>query len=264
MKQFFKEYLKKYLPLPLISFLRGVQYFYYAHKPFHHKVAQRGELKSNLRFMVSGNKFMELVRDVELLKDRHSHEDLIYSIDYINNFFRDIETYKSFSDSIQDKRCLEIGSGPIGALGLMPWINKRIIIDPLLNEFKKFQLNYFGKTFFTDDIEAHSQNAELFIPHLEHSIDGFIITRNALDHCEDPWVILENISRYARSGCRLLLWTDLWHMDCVGNEHRNIIKDRSIFEKKLIELGFRIDNTFSDVRADKSTIEYGCVATKII
>ena len=213
--------------------------------------------------MTSGDKFMELVRDVEALKDRDSYENLIYSSDYIHNFFRAIETYRVFSDEIQDKRCLEIGSGPIGVLALTPWIKKRIIIDPLLREFKKFQLDYFGKTFFTDDIEAYSQNAELFTPSLEDSITGFIITRNALDHCEDPWKILENISRYACSGCKLLLWTDLWHLkDALGNEHRNITKDVDGFEKRIKDFGFRINRTFSDVRPDKPTIEYGCVATK--
>lgn len=119
------------------------------------------------------------------------------------------------------------------------------------------------KLFFTDDIKCYSQEAEKYIQDLEHSITGFVFSRNTLDHCENPWLILENISRYAAPGCILLLWTDLWHLKDIDEKHGNIIRDKDIFEEKLISLGFKIDSVFSDVREDKSTIEYGCIATKL-
>lgn len=258
-----KKILKKYLPNSIIRVLVNFRYRYYIWKGFNHKIAQKGEFKSSIHFMTSGNKFMELVYKVEALKNRNLYEEIIYPLCHISNFFRDIKEYKTFLDNIQNKHCLEIGSGPVGFLGLMPWIKKRIIIDPLLDKYKNFQLSHFGKTFFTNDIQKYSQNAEIFISSLENSINGCIVIRNALDHCEDPWKILKNISRYASIDCKLLLWTDLWHLRDIGSEHRNIIKDKGIFEKKLIEFGFRIENAFSDVRDGNSTIEYGCIAVKI-
>jgi len=257
-----KKILKKYLPNSVINTLVRLRYRYYIWKGFNHKTAQKGEFESSIRFMTSGNKFMELVYNVEALKNRSLYEKVIYPLCHISNFFRDIKEYKAFSDDIQNKRCLEIGSGPVGFLGLMPWIRERIMIDPLLDKYKNFQLSRFGKTFFTDDIQRYSQDAEIFISSLENSINGCIVVRNALDHCEDPWKILKNISQYASTDCKLLLWTDLWHLRGIDGEHRNITKDKDIFEKKLIDLGFKIENTFSDVRNDNSAIEYGCIAVK--
>jgi hypothetical protein len=257
-----KKILKKYLPNSIINILVKLRYRYYIWKGFNHRTAQKGEFRSSIRFMTSGNKFMELVYNIEALKNRNLYEEIIYPIPHISNFFRNIEEYNAFSDDIQNKRCLEIGSGPIGFLGLMPWIKERIIIDPLLDKYKNFQLSHFGKTFFTDDIQRYSQDAETPIPSLENSINGCIVVRNALDHCANPWEILKNISQYASVGCKLLLWTDLWHLRDIGSEHRNITKDKYIFEKKLTDLGFKIENTFSDVRNGNSTIEYGYIAIK--
>jgi len=258
-----KKIFKKYLPKFFISILRKLRYRYYTWKGFNHKIAQKGEFESSIRFMTSGDKFMELVYNIESLKNRELYEEVIYPLCHIHDFFRDIENYKKFLNNIQDKNCLEIGSGPVGFLGLMPWIEKRTIIDPLLEKYRDFQLSYFGKTFFTDDIKKYSQNAEVIIPQLENSVDGCIVVRNALDHSQNPWKILENISKYACTGCWLLLWTDLWHLRDIGGEHRNIIKDKDVFEKKLINLGFKIKKVFSDVRNNNSTIEYGCIALKL-
>src|SRR3989344_2048599 len=243
--RFFKILVLTYLPQPLISFLKKIRHQYYIRRPFHHKVAQRGEMEGAERFMLSGNTYMELVGDVKALQDRKVHEHLMYSLPYVKDFFRDVKSYRNFSEEIKDKRCLEIGSGPIGLLPLLPWIKERIIIDPLLDGYRTFQLEHFGKTFFTDDMKLYSQEAEKYIQALEHSVTGFIFSRNTLDHCENPWLILEHISRYAVPGCKLLLWTDLWHLQYIDEKHRNIIRDSDVFENKLVHLGFRIESRFS-------------------
>ena len=247
----------------IVSFLKKMRYFYFTNiKGFHHNLAQKGELESAVRFMKSNDDLVPLLNKIELLRDRRMDNYLVQHVPFIRDFFRDIQSYKRFCKEMEGKRCLEVGSGPIGALVLMPWIAERIIIEPLADKYRKFQMELFDKTFFTNDIQVYSQNAEVFIPSLKDSITGCIVSRNALDHCEDPWLILDNISRYAASGCKFLLWTDLWHLEDIDSKHRNITKNKDMFEKRLMDLGFKIDSVFSDVREDKSTIEYGCIATR--
>lgn len=170
--------------------------------------------------------------------------------------------WQEFASFIEDKTSLEVGAGPCGALAIWWWGKRRIIVDPLAAEHKRISLELFRKTWFGDNVELYSQPAEQLIPELVGKVDGAVICRNALDHAEDPMVILDNISAYAKHGCYLLLWTDLWHLKGHDRGHRNITKDKLAIEKKLKAIGFEILYAFSDARADGSSIEYGCLARR--
>lgn len=257
-----KEFIKKYFPSSLISALKSIRHWYYTVKGFDHASAQRGELEFWKQFTKSDDK-MKLLIESDVWKRYERFDYPLYTYSRMKYFFRDFESYQKFCEKVQEMRCLEIGGGAVGDLVLMPWIKERIIIDPLLDAYRKLQLDSFGKTLFTQDIQRYSQEAEIFIPLLENSISGFIFCTNTLDHCKDPWFVIQNISRYASPGCILLLWTDLWHLKGLNKEHSNITKDKDMFERELMRLGFQIERTFSDVRNDFSTIEYGCVAIKL-
>lgn len=176
-------------------------------------------------------------------------------------WFPDEDSLVKFMDSIKDKKCLEIGSGPFGYLGARIWIKDRYIIDPLIDFYKSTEIEEFGKTFFTDDIKLHNIFAEDLIKELVGQIDGAIICQNALDHCDDPDTVLFNISQYAAKGCIFLLWTDIWH-NIPDRGHKNITKEISDMDKKMDGLGFEVISVSSPVRNDNSTIEYGRVAVK--
>lgn len=98
--------------------------------------------------MKSNDDLVPLLDKIELLRDRRMDDYLVKNVPFIRDFFRDIQSYKSFCKEIEGKSCLEVGAGPIGLLPLLPWIKERIIIDPLLDAYRMFQLEYFGKTFF--------------------------------------------------------------------------------------------------------------------
>jgi len=170
--------------------------------------------------------------------------------------------WEEFAEYLNDKTCLEIGSGPAGSLAHWWWVKQRIIIDPLIEKYKELELKFFNKTWFTDEIKLYARCAEEFIPELSNSIDGVIVCRNALDHCEDPMLVLQNIAKYARPGCCLLLWTDIWHTQGHDDGHRDITKDKVGFEKTIVDLGFEIFSSFDTVRPDNITMEYGCRAIK--
>lgn len=260
-----KRLLRKMIPSFLLPFLRRVRNMrrlYYSRRPFDHAKAQKGELESAQGFMKSDDALLALLEKTEDLKARRLDEYLVREVPYIRDFFRDLASYQEFCEGMEDKLCLEIGGGPIGALPLMPWIQNRVVIDPLLDEYRRFQTDTLQRTFFGDDVTGYSQNAEVLMQDLKGRVTGFISFRNALDHCQNPSQVLSNIADYAAPGCKLLLWTDLWHLDDLDAKHRNLTKNPEEFEQQLVELGFRIDRRFRDVRDGEETLEYGCIATK--
>lgn len=178
-------------------------------------------------------------------------------------WFEDNATLADFMKFIADKKCLEIGSGPFGYLGPRDWIKQRYIVDPLINFYRQSELLLLNKTFFTDDIKTYNMNAEELVDELVGKIDGAIICQNTLDHCNDPKQILINISKYAATGCYLLLWTDIWHNQC-NQGHRNITKNPEEMDEMLRSLGFELIGKTSNVRNDDSTIEYGRLARKTV
>lgn len=238
-----EKFIKKYLPESTVSLLRIPRHWFYILKGFDHKLAQKGELKH------------QISRDEEL-SERLSIE--LHQTNRMKYFFP--EGYEEFIARFKDKRCLEIGSGPFPDLAFMP-IQDRVVIEPLLNDLRQHQIVKFGKTLFSG-ITCYSQNAESLISSLENSIDGFILCDNVLDHCTDPWAVLNNIGRYAYKGCILILWSDIWHYKGLSKEHRNIIKDKGVLEFKLKELGFTIQKVLPKRGKDESTTEYGCIAIK--
>ncbi len=177
-----------------------------------------------------------------------------------DEFFKNNYLWNKFVKYIENKTCLEIGSGPAGALIRWYWTKKRIIIDPLASEYKRLSLEKFGKSLFTEDMILHAQNAETYIPYLLNKIDGAIVCRNVLDHCKNPIKVIENISKYAKSGCYLLLWSDIYHKKGHNEGHTNITKSKSKFENFVKRNSFKIRYKFSLGKRD--TINFGCVVIK--
>ncbi len=178
-------------------------------------------------------------------------------------FQNDLQTWEQFANNVKDKTCLEIGSGPVGYLLQWFWVKRRIVIDPLIFGYRDLAKEMNAPELFDPEVVLYNQVAEEMISTLDQSIDGCIICRNTLDHCEDAYRILDNISRYAKPGCRLLLWTDLYHNFGHDEGHHNITKDPKQFEDEIVKRGFRIDYVLPNLRSDGSTINYGCIATKI-
>lgn len=229
---------------------------------FDHRRAQEYELRHSERFY-RGN-FENLYAEIEAAKANEERWPGRGELE-VNGFYGGSQqTWRELAAHVEGKTCLEIGPGPCGALVAWWWVKRRIFIDPLIEEYKRISLEHFKRTWYTDDLELYAQPAEDSIPELVGAIDGAIICRNTLDHCADPMRVLENIGAYAKPGCYLLLWTDLWHLHGSGEGHRNITKDKEGFEKSIRELGFEILYSFDGVRQDGSTIEYGCRARKVI
>ena len=172
------------------------------------------------------------------------------------------ELWAGFIEHVRDRTNLEIGAGPFGYLAPCYWMKRRVVIDPLIDKYRAYQLERFGKTFWTPDIETHAVPAEQIVEPLRGAVDGCIVSRNALDHMEDPLAALATIAEYAARGCYLLLWTDIWHLDGGDVGHRNITKSTSAMDKILDGLGFTIVQNGAAVRNLAGCVEYSRLARK--
>lgn len=178
-------------------------------------------------------------------------------------FFEEPEWQTVVLPYISGKTCMEVGCASSAFLSPGNDLKKRIIIDPQLNLIRQRARELCGdKTWLHDKMTYYSQPAEIFIHELTGQVDGLIMIRNCLDHCEKPYIILENLGRYAAEGCWLALWNDIWHINPPADEgHRDITKNPKEFEDKIIASGFKVIRHVKQ-RDDGTTIEYGCVARK--
>jgi hypothetical protein len=223
---------------------------------FHHRSAQQYEILSARGTM--RRTFSKVYSDWERERARGG---LWQSADD-QWFLGNAGLWRTFVEHVRDRRNLEIGSGPFGYLAPCYWMTRRIVIDPLVDKYRAYQIKHFGKTLWTADIETHAVPAEHVVEALRGSIDGCIISRNALDHMEDPLAAIEMIAEYAAPGCYLLLSTDIWHVDGGDVGHRNITRSPAVLDRLLNGLGFDILQNGADVRDSDQYIEYGRLARK--
>lgn len=223
---------------------------------FTHADAQRFELKSA----------KQTIRDAypALLaqwREVKAQNGLWQSAD--DHWFRgDGPLFAQFVSHVRTRKCLEIGSGPFGFLAPCWWIADRVVIDPLFHEYEKFEIELCGESWLSG-MRGLSVPAETAVEDLVGKIDGCIITRNCLDHCEDPLAVLDTISRYAAPGCWLLLWTDIWHLQGLDEGHHNITHSTSAMDALIAGLGFEVLQHSDNIRRNDEFLEYGCVARKI-
>jgi hypothetical protein len=179
-----------------------------------------------------------------------------------NEWFQgDVGLWRRFEAHVEQRKCLEIGSGPFGFIGPATWLKDRVVIDPLVDAYLAHQLELCGYSWFTD-VRTIAAPAEELVADLVGAVDGCIVCRNALDHCEDPLGVLDVMAQYAAPGCWLLLWTDIWHLQGLDAGHHNITRSVRVMDKLLEGLGFDIVRAAAPVRNPIEYMEYGRLATK--
>lgn len=136
--------------------------------------------------------------------------------------------------------CLEIGAGPL--CGYLPSVKnaaKKIIIEPLADQYAKLRQKLSLLIDGTDDIVYYSQGADVYIPELKNTID-VIICQNMLDHTPAWPFILSNIAAYAKEGAYLYLSTDIDHHTEHEAGHYNLTYDPTKLFHMLDALGFTL------------------------
>jgi len=233
---------------------------------FSHKNAQKYEFNYHLNFLQQNFKNIYDEIKTSIARFETDGEMLIGPGNWLKEFFQnDLSRWQTFVKQVKDKQCLEVGSGPCGASCYWHFIKNWHVIDPLVEEYKSNIISTFNENWWWDWLKLHPQNAEIIIPELIDKIDGAIMCRNALDHTENPMLVLNNISQYAAHGCKLLLWTDLYHIHGHDAGHRNVCDSKDKFRTFMTELNFSIDYETPNLRngPTEEVIEFGCMATKL-
>lgn len=176
-------------------------------------------------------------------------------------FNKNEEVFNRFLEHIKGKKALEIGCGSFPMLREAWQIEDRSVLDPLVAQYHQFQMDEFGKSFF-DNLKMYPYPAEIVQEDFHGKVDGVIIFRNALDHSEDPFAILNTVSEYAVSGCYLLFWTDIWHVLGGDDGHRNLTRSHAVMDKIFTGLGFEKIITSDSIRDNAVNIDWGGVFIK--
>lgn len=206
------------------------------------------------------NHYEKMLSDIDELRSSKKKRAHYFDL-FFNN---DEKEWEIFSEQVKEKNCLEISSGPCGIFPLWGhWITgKKTIVDPLILRYDKYLKEAFGRSWF-ENVELIASGAEILLDKLVGTIDGFILFRNGIDHFDKPFDALKNMTDYAKSGCILLFWGDIKHLEPVDEGHMQIVcESEAEFESHLVNLGWNIKRRTPALR-DARTLEYGCVATKI-
>lgn len=224
---------------------------------FDHNKAKKYELNSSKQWIdASYPSFIKEINEIKNFNTIKPH--------YLDLFFNyNLDVWNRFVRSVRTKNCMEISSGPCGVFPFWQnWIEgSKIIIDPLINAYYE-EVSLKGQNWFDQSIVRCAVEAEEFLDEYNNKIDGFILFRNGLDHCSNPYLVLENIGKYAASGCMFLFWSDIWHLEPPDEGHRQITQDSEEFEKFILNGGFELVRRTPPVRPEGMTIEYGGVFIK--
>ncbi|QWD91094.1 hypothetical protein [Polynucleobacter sp. MWH-Braz-FAM2G] len=221
------------------------------------RVSQDYELRATLEFMDSD--FFR-ARAQEIHSGQRNASVGFFDDILLKEFFDGKETYfKEFIAHITNRACLDIG--PCVATPLKSWdvTNEKFVIEPLFDTINNWQIENYGFSLY-EGIKCYPIPAENRIEELVGKIDGVIYCRNCIDHTPHWPFILSNISHYAKSGCKLMLWNDLFHGEGVDDGHYNITEAPENFSQLIEALGFHVVREFRDF--NRLSVNWGCFAEK--
>jgi SAM-dependent methyltransferase len=154
-----------------------------------------------------------------------------YELNWWKRYDNDVEWYRIFSQEVEDSvrpflriteetRILEIGSGPAGALTLLP-SNQKFAVDPLENYFltrkEWVQIRDPKVQYLTGKGEE--------LPYQDDVFD-LVIIDNVLDHCENPTTVLDEVHRVLKNGGFIFFRQGVYHW--WGRQVRKIMEWRVI------------------------------------
>lgn len=151
------------------------------------------------------------------------------------------EIFKELYEVKEIPVALDVGCGAMGGMSLAVSAKKWLLLDPLMDEFKKL---YKGDNINKKYINAFNEN----IPLDKNSID-VVFSTNALDHANDPDKCLSEIYRVLKPGGYFYLWTSCREKSKTDIVHSHAFK-LDILSKQLENIGFKIINEDKIVPGD--------------
>jgi SAM-dependent methyltransferase len=139
-----------------------------------------------------------------------------YELNWWKRYDNDVEWYQVFSQEVQtfvkpyleinkETKILEIGAGPAGALTSLP-SNHKYAIDPLEDYFSTRK----EWTQIRDPKVLYQTGKGEALPYQDDFFD-LIIIDNALDHCENPILVLDEIHRVLKKGGVIFFRQSVYH-----------------------------------------------------
>lgn len=142
--------------------------------------------------------------------------------------------------NFEDKKVVEIGSGPISVLSCLK-VMEKTAIDPLIDEYKKFHR-------LAEDIDWLNACGEQHI--LGFAYADLVLIINALDHTRDPQCVIKEAIRILKPSGYLGIIT------CIDNAIHNP-HPAHVHNIDAYKLHSMVDDTFETVHELKDGYRYG-------
>jgi hypothetical protein len=238
------------------------------------EVIKKNFLGKNVKKSWAGAQNYELIAAFEYMQTnffKEVHKKSTQPSDKISNgyfdetmtkeFFQsDKKQWDAFVEHMKGKNCLDVGPCIASPWRRFDIASTRYAVEPLFTEVDAWQRKNLHSSLF-ENINTFSSPAEELVEELVGKIDGAILCRNMLDHTPQWPFVMANMAKYAKSGCKLLLWTDLDHGEGGDEGHFTITTHVAHFKLLVETLGFRIISENKD--ANRLSLNWGCLAEKI-
>lgn len=171
---------------------------------------------------------------------------------------------KAWKSKVVGRTCVDVGCGCDGFVPFWKSAGKRILVDPLVEEYQKLILEESermgcpGFSWF-DGCEMIPRRAT------EVNLEGDVIVfRNALDHDDDPVSLLHAALRMGRKGARLYFWSELTHHERRNDGHHEVPLTATQIIDQVRNKGWKIIRRFKAVSGPGYQMgeELGFVADK--
>jgi len=158
-----------------------------------------------------------------------------------------LDWLESWSRKVVGKTCVDIGCGCDGTVPFWRSASRRILLDPLVEEYQKLILEtsekkgHPGFSWF-DGCEMMAKKAT----EVDLQAD-VIVFRNALDHDPEPIALLDAVLRMGKPGSRLYFWSELSHAHHRDDGHHDVPLSSSQTKEMIERLGWNVVRTFEAV-----------------
>lgn len=151
--------------------------------------------------------------------------------------------------SFLDKVVMDLGSGPNGICTHIA-AKRKYAVDPLMRLF--IDIGYDVYANMTNPVECHAE--QISVGHLGEWPD-VVFCLNCLDHCRDPYMVLQSIHEILPSGGSLVLCCDMRPAELIDAYHKIQITENWL-KSALQTIGFRGDSWLVPHQTGNPTVQF--------
>jgi len=188
----------------------------------------------------------------------------------VTEFYPDGGWPDVYLSHVSGKICMDVGCGMDGMVPFWKHARRRILVDPLVEEYVKAIDEYMetnakpGLNWLKGNELRPCSATDPSMDDMVGKVDGAIIFRNALDH--DPGnhaALLSRVLSFSAEGCLLLFWSEFTHASSDPGHHDCDLSPE-MAKQAIMDAGFEVLSRTIPVHGPGYVqgLDFGCVAHK--